>query len=127
MNWEDKQMIACHIGVIANNLKHLTKALEHNIESDKEYALLDNLVEDIHLRMEEIEYTLHIWDAIDDEPNYKWEGYNNGWDACEKFYAKQDKVKDSWCECDCGCGVDDDPWAKYEKRNRTTPDDYKMD
>ena len=115
MEPQDKQMVACHISVIANNLKHINKALEKDIVSDTQYALLDELIEDIHLRLEEIEYTLHVWDLPHEEPNHKWEGYKNGWAACEEFYEKQDRISDAWCSCGCGpvrddvkIGLDDD-------------------
>jgi len=66
-DYRDNMHIACHISVITNNLNHIRKALEKSVAGDDEYSLLDNMIEDIHLRLEEIEYMLGVWEQ-DDRP-----------------------------------------------------------
>ena len=62
MNRNDNIMIACHIGVISANLRQISKAIETDFADDNVYRVLDNLMEDVWLRLDEIEYTLGIWD-----------------------------------------------------------------
>lgn len=82
MNRTDTQTIACHISVITSNLVQITKYLETNIPHDKSTDMLDRLVDDMHMRLEEIEYTLGIWDepktcncecCVDDDPWYQFD------------------------------------------------------
>lgn len=61
MTGDDKQTVACHISVISSNLGHVSRALEKHILDDREFELLDRLMENVYIRLEEIEYTLNIW------------------------------------------------------------------
>jgi len=65
MHKDDKQTVACHISVISSNLGHISRAIEKQISNDAEFEILDRLMENVYIRLEEIEFTLNIWGDTD--------------------------------------------------------------
>jgi hypothetical protein len=75
-------MLACHVSVISANLRQISKAIESDFADDNVYRVLDNLIEDMWQRLDEIEFTLGIWDdkpgcnckcCGDDDPWYQFD------------------------------------------------------
>jgi len=82
MNRSDNLMLACHVSVISANLRQISKAIESDFADDNVYRVLDNLIEDMWQRLDEIEFTLGIWDdkpgcnckcCEDDDPWYQFD------------------------------------------------------
>ena len=82
MHKDDKQTVACHISVISSNLGHISRAIEKQVSNDAEFEILDRLMENVYMRLEEIELTLNLWGesrcacgdcGYDDDPWYRFD------------------------------------------------------
>jgi hypothetical protein len=65
LNDTDKTMIACHVSVITNSVRILKTALDRYTGmtgEDGAFLIYDDLIEDMYLRLEEIEHTTEAWD-----------------------------------------------------------------
>jgi hypothetical protein len=70
----DKQTIACHMSVVFENLGTVNRALEEYVDRDKDYAILDRLMEQAFHRLEEIEDILDLWK----KPGFTWASLDRG-------------------------------------------------
>ena len=70
----DRQTIACHISVIFENLSTVNRALETYTDRNNEYIILDRLMEQVNLRLEEIEQILDLWK----KPEFTWTSIDRG-------------------------------------------------
>jgi hypothetical protein len=94
LNDTDKTLIACHVSVITNSIRILKTAIERIvIMSDNDFLIYDDLIEDIYLRLEEIEYTTGAWDYTPTRESGQFDSYS--------WVNTEDKTKPCPnCNCD---------------------------
>lgn len=61
MDKNDKQIVACHISTIIENLSVVSKIMDTYVTDDKQHEIADSLMDRVYLRLEEIEDTLDLW------------------------------------------------------------------
>jgi predicted PP-loop superfamily ATPase len=76
LNDTDKTMIACHVSVITNSIRIVKNALEYYSDTDNEFHVYDALIEDIYLRLEEIEHTTGAWDYTPARESGQFDSYS---------------------------------------------------